>query len=81
MQEPFTSNHLIQNLKDAGFEQAAIEQFLSCWTAGNVREPLRILAKQRANLLDHIHQQEKQIGCLDYLVYQIHKKTDTPSFK
>jgi hypothetical protein len=35
---------------------------------------LPLLAKQRINLLDSVHDGQKQIDCLDFLVYSINKK-------
>ena len=34
-----------------------------------------LLAGHRKKLLDHCHAAEKKIDCLDYLVYQMEKKT------
>ena len=36
-------------------------------------EVLRILSRHRRTLLDTVHLGEKQIDCLDYLVYQMEK--------
>lgn len=73
MKSKMTPQELILNLKAAGFEQNMIDTYLSCWETGRVNEQLKLLAKKRASLLAHIHQEEKQIDCLDYLVYQIEK--------
>ena len=68
-----TVQDLILNLKAAGFEPDTIENYVSCWKAGRIGEQMKLLSAQRINLLDQVHQQEKQIDCLDYLVYQIKK--------
>ena len=68
-----TPQELILNLKAAGFEKNMIEEYLSCWETGRINEQLKLLAEKRAGLLAHVHQEEKQIDCLDYLVYQIEK--------
>lgn len=65
---------VIQNLKDAGCDTRCIEQFLSYEKEGRAREQIKLLSAHRQFLLDRIHEEEKQIDCLDYLVYQIHKK-------
>ena len=39
--------------------------------AGNTKEQLRLLYRHRAALLDRLHQDQKQIDCLDYLIYRI----------
>lgn len=73
MENKMTPQDLILNLKAAGFEKTMIETYISCWESGRINEQLKLLAEKRANLLEHIHQEEKQIDCLDYLVYQIEK--------
>lgn len=68
-----TAEDLILNLKAAGFEAEKIRDYLTCWKAGKIKEQMKLLSAKRAILLKHVHQEEKQIGCLDYLVYQIEK--------
>ena len=65
---------LILNLKAAGLNETLIQEFVACWKAGKTTEQLRLLAQKREGLLDQVHQEEKQIHCLDYLVYQIEKE-------
>lgn len=73
MEPKKTVQDLILNLKAAGFAEDQMQNHLTVWDAGRVDEQLRLLAAKRKSLLDCIHQQEKQIDCLDYLVYQIEK--------
>ena len=65
---------VIENLKDAGFGERAISEFLDCVEAGDTNRQLKLLSCHRAKLLKHIHADEERINCLDYLVYQIKKK-------
>lgn len=69
-----TVGDLVLNLEAAGLEGEQVEQYLACWRAGKVKEQLSLLAARRAALLEQVHREEKQIGCLDYLVYQIGKE-------
>lgn len=73
---------VIQNLIDAGCGQDAIECCIACLENGKKAELLCRLENHRKNLLQKAHQaeilsgngnciEEKQIYCLDYLVYQI----------
>lgn len=64
---------IIQNLRDAGCDEKTIAAFLECIRNGREPESLRLLKKQRSHLLDIVHQEEKKIDCLDYLVYQMQK--------
>lgn len=63
----------IQNMKDAGCSEDTINRFLRCYEADDVKGGLRILSGHRRDLLDQIHNGQKKIDCLDYLVYQIEK--------
>ena len=75
--QELTPETVRQNLKDAGFAPQAAAGFLDCWQAGDRREQMRLLAKQRSCLFQRIHKQEKQISCLDYLAYCLcHPATD-----
>lgn len=73
---------VIQNLKDAGCDQKIIECFMECMAQDDFNGQLRLMKEQRKCLLDRVHKvkhlsedlfcpEEKQIDCLDYLVYQI----------
>lgn len=62
---------IIQNLKDAGCGQETIDCCLACLDSGQKKELLRRLEKHRKGLLDQVHKGQKQIDCLDYLVFQI----------
>lgn len=64
---------LYQNLIDAGCEQGTAEQCISLMKAGKHTDLLRLLSRHRADLLDTVHENQKRIDCLDFLVYQIGK--------
>ena len=74
MVRAITEQDLILNLKAAGLDETLIRQFLVCRKAGKTTEQLQLLSQNRARLLDRVHREEKQIHCLDYLVYQIQQK-------
>ena len=65
--------HTIQNMKDAGCSQDTINRFLICYQAGDIKGELKVLSNHRQILLDEVHKGQKEIDCLDYLVYQIEK--------
>lgn len=62
---------VIQNLKDAGCSQDTVECCIDCLDCGKKEELLKRLENHRKGLLRKVHEGEKQIDCLDYLVYQI----------
>ncbi|MDE7333334.1 MAG: hypothetical protein K2O16_14100 [Lachnospiraceae bacterium] len=64
---------IIQNLKDAGCSQDTIEWCIDCLDCGKKTELLKRLENHRKGILRKVHEGEKQIDCLDYLVYQINR--------
>ncbi|MCM1048869.1 MAG: hypothetical protein NC433_10625 [Clostridiales bacterium] len=62
---------VIQNLKDAGCDTKTIECFMKFMEHNDLNSQLELMDKHRQQILDQVHKQEKQIDCLDYLVYQI----------
>ena len=76
MESKITGQDLVLNLRAAGFAEDQVGDYLKAWDTGEIGEQLRLLSAKRRSLLDHIHQEEKQIGCLDYLVYQMSSRSD-----
>lgn len=64
---------VIQNLEAAGCDAEEIRSFMITFREENLTESLRMLAEHRRFLLNNLHQKQKQIDCLDYLVYQFEK--------
>lgn len=69
-----TMGILHQNLVDAGCSKDLIETCMELAKANKWKRLLPLLAKQRINLLDSVHDGQKQIDCPDFLVYSINKK-------
>lgn len=66
------SEEVLQNLMDAGCDAETIDGYLDCGACG--RDQIKLLRNHRRCLLDKLHQGQKQIDCLDYLIYQIEKE-------
>ena len=64
---------VIQNLEDAGCTPDIIKCCIAYMEQGRKNELLRRLEEHRMGLLNKVHEEEKQIDCLDYLVYQIRR--------
>lgn len=64
----------LQILKDAGCDRKTVETFLMLEDTGNTKEQLKLLSSHRKRLLDQVHEEERKIDCLDYLVCQIQKR-------
>lgn len=69
--DKFKRQELEQNLIDSGCTQAVIEEFLLIYEQGRVKNSLRLLAKHRAELLIDLHNCQKKIDCLDYLIFNL----------
>ncbi len=65
---------LHQNLIDAGCSEDLIRSCMELAKANRWDRILPLLSKQRTDLLGSVHDRQKQIDCLDFLVYSIHKK-------
>ena len=70
----YNENTIIQNLKDAGCDEDKIIAFLKDIREEKISDGLKLLSSHRCLLLDHLHKDQKQIDCLDYLVYQLEKQ-------
>jgi hypothetical protein len=62
---------MMQSLKDAGCDGVMIKQYLQAKPV----EQLRILTGYRSALLEKLHTKQKQLDCLDYLIYMMKKQT------
>ena len=67
-----------QNLIDAGCDENTITSFKSC---KSIRDEIRLLEKHRAALLDKSHEVNRQISCLDYLLYDLKKSQSSTNSK
>lgn len=64
---------IIQNLKDAGCSSDIIEDFMEDMREDRTSSGLQILREHRRFLLDSLHENQRMIDNLDYLIYQIQK--------
>ena len=67
---------LRQNLIDAGCGQETVAKGLACAKSGSWPQLAALLGEQKRFLLAQLHTRQKQIDCLDYLVYQINKNQE-----
>lgn len=61
---------ILRNLLDAGCSRAFTDNFFHL----NDRQKMRELSCHRCLLLDRIHEYQKQLDCLDYLIYSMKGK-------
>ena len=60
-----------------GCDEDEKAEILKCHENGNIKGMIQLLRKRRQAILNTIHAEEKQISCLDYLVFQIEKDNQT----
>lgn len=56
-----------------GCDENEKSEILKCHKNGNIKGMIQLLRKRRQTILNTIHAEEKQISCLDYLVFKIEK--------
>lgn len=66
--------YLTQGLSDAGCSEAVAEAICSLYEAGNYQEMLRQMKKQRCELMDAMHESQKKVDRMDYLIYRQEKQ-------
>lgn len=76
MNEMPEEERLLRNLKDAGCDDATIQTYLELQREGRQQEQYKLLRSHRASLLDRVHVSQRMVDCLDYLVYEMKKKTN-----
>lgn len=69
-----TKDDIAQNLRDAGCSAAVIDDFMEQRDFRNVFEQRKILDAQRNELLEKIHTSQKNLDCLDSLIYHLEKQ-------
>lgn len=64
---------IVSTLIDAGCDEAKISYFLSLYEKNEFKKQIKFLSEHRKKLLDKVHQENKCIDCLDYLVNSLKK--------
>lgn len=69
-----TGKIMYQNLLDAGCDDATVKRCLLLFKEGKKSEMVPVLSDYRKKLLERVRKGQKQIDCLDYLVYRIKRE-------
>ncbi len=67
---------LIQNLQDAGCDQKIINEFFKLLEKKKIDQIMVLLKKYRNSILNVIHENQKKIDILDYLIFDLKKNND-----
>lgn len=65
---------LLQNMQDAGCSNDMINRCITLVKTQQVSLSFVLLAKYRKTLLAQIHQKQKELDCLDYMVFALEYK-------
>lgn len=60
-----------RNLQDAGCTEDVIQAFLAYVDQGKTSDGMKLLERHRRSLLEELHQWQKKIDYLDYLIYHM----------
>ena len=60
-----------QTLSDAGCSRAAVCEIESLLNNGKKREAIILLTAHRKKLLEKLHIKQRNLACLDYLIYTL----------
>lgn len=63
----------MQNLKDTGCTPKTIEEICRLHGNGQVQDAVKVLRIHRCSLLESLHENQKKIDCLDFLVWCMEK--------
>ena len=67
------NQEILQNLKDAACPNEFIEEFFKMKEFGSSKQLIQLLYKHKACLLDGLHESQKKVDCLDYLIFKINQ--------
>lgn len=68
------NNDIMQNLKDAGCNSTIKNKIIALLNSKDTDAALNMLAKHRIRLLYILHDYQKKIDCLDFLVFSLKEK-------
>ena len=64
---------VLRNLSDAACPNETIERFMALRSEGRMAEQVKLLQAHRKILLDTIHDGQRSLDCLDYLLFTMKK--------
>lgn len=66
-------NRLLEGMADAGCSREEIQEAQRLAKTGDGAALKRHLRKCRCSLLDEMHESQKRVDCMDYLIRQVEK--------
>lgn len=66
---------LLRNLKDAGCDAGTIRTFFQLGQENKTMQQKRLLSGRRKLLVQALHEDQKKIDCLDFLIFSLERTT------
>lgn len=66
-------DELIENLKDAGCDPEQTLELCRLYESGDFRVVLQKLRRHRCDLMDKLHESQREVDCLDFLLRKVEK--------
>ena len=70
-------NAVKRNLLDAGCSNESADYVDRLYQAGRISDALHEMKVIRCDLMDELHQSQRRVDCLDYLIRQTEKEMKT----
>ncbi len=67
-------NNILQNLKDADCDYDLIAKFFELDKDNKIKEQLKLLSRHRSKLLNFLHDSQRKLDCLDFLIFNMKQK-------
>ncbi len=74
MKQENQSKETLQCMKDCGCSEEQAMRYLALHQSDNISEQLQFLYCQRRKLMNELHDAQKKIDCIDYVIRQLEQQ-------
>lgn len=79
MKQENPSNDTLQCMKDCGCTDEQARRYLKLHQSDNITEQLQFLYCHRKKLMNELHDAQKKIDCIDYVIRQLEQQKQQKS--
>ncbi|MCR5073293.1 MAG: hypothetical protein K6A39_05690 [Clostridiales bacterium] len=65
--------NILTNLSDAGCGTEELQKAKKLWESGDTEALMRYFKKCRCSRMEELHESQRKVDCLDYLIRQVSK--------
>lgn len=69
-----SEKEILQCLKDCGCDERTAKQFLAYGQEARPRDQIRLLNRRRRSLMDDLHENQKKVDCIDFMIRELEQK-------